>query len=518
MSYIVLTINVDKLAKAPDSDSIVRLMWALNDMNQSTHLGKLVKGEYITHPELWKYRDSIMASLTRQRSARVTEILENIVQRLIADDAKTNYPELHGLIEADEELRSLKASLRDLICGDQKEEFKRHRQIRHRITDHFDHKSNYLIVPEAIQLTVHQMKADAGGIKRGWIFYGSREKNQEVSRYFFADEVLETAWREGILKIPFQKSYADSKMLKEARKFTSYFMELFHKFATKLIDIYCKKYALWLEQCNPNDLLYCIESIQHLPLEILAGENHAAAEVSDFFGSTKLLTDNAAALYESITKLIVESSNFGSVFDLNQRTAIFDCLQSLRYSLVMSMTTMLRGHVTDSTNHSRRSVEIAAFLLEICSNTENAKRWLDMGKSKSARKKYKSAFQAHQLVAKHKDILTEKIVDLYDNFCLFVHPSYASMYHQIKIVGNQHQFHYFEHQTDVQKANMVIQFFILLNTHMRLMDALSKFFESKNLSFVMTKWKEHYEMLVEETEKAKQQWMPLAKEFGLEQD
>ena len=519
MSYSVLTIDIEGLAKSPESDTVVRLMWALNDMNQLTHLGKLIDAESQTSPELWKYRDSITASLIRQRSSRVSEILDCIVRPLVADNAAEMHPHINELIEKHEQLKTLKTSLRDLFYGD-KEEFERHRSIRNRITDHFDHKRDFAILPESISLTAAQAKPDESGKKRGWLFYGTKGQNKEISRFFIADDVLNTGWREVILKIPYQEDgYAESESVKKCLEFTLSFMELFHEFASALIDLYLTQHALWLPKCNPNDLLYPVDHIpQSLPLHIIAGENHAAAEVADLLGPSRTLADETASLYESLIKLIVNGKNFGTTFDVNQRTAVFHCTQSLRYMLIMSVTTILRGHVTDSTNFSRRSIEIAAFLLEICSNRESAKRWMNMGMSKTSRKKYKNAFQAHQLVVNHVQLLSPAVKDLYDNFCLFVHPSYASMHYQIKVAGSEHQFHYFEHQSEVQKANLIIQFLMILNTHMRLMHAIRNFFDTKGMGLDSDLWRKDYESLVLKIEDAKKQWDPLIKKSGLEEE
>jgi hypothetical protein len=517
MSYIVHTIDAERLAQSPESDTIVRLMWALNDMNQLTHLGKLIHAEHQTMPELWKYRDSVVASLTRQRSARISEILDCIVRPLVADNAKECHPHIHEVIEAEPELQPVRASLRDLFYQS-KEEFERHRSIRNRITDHFDHKRDFAIIPESLKLTADQTQSDENGVKRGWLFYGMHEQNRDIMRFLIADDVLNTGWREVILQIPYQKDgYADSDAVKQSREFTLPFMELFHKFGSKLIDAYLTHHSLWLPKCNPTDLLYPIDIVpRSLPLQILAGENHAVAEVADLLGPTKNLVDDAATLYESLIHLIVNGNSFGTTFDINQRTSVFHCLQSLRYSLVVSVSTMYRGHVTDTSNYSRRSIEVAAFLVEICLSTESAKRWMEMGKSNTARKKYKSSFQAHQLVVNHEQVLTRPVVDLYDNFCLFVHPSYASMHHQIKVAGNEHQFHYFEHQTEAQKANLIMQLFIILNTHMRLMNVLLSFFVDKNIGIDCEGWLNSHKSLAEKIEEAKKQWLPLVKKFGLE--
>ncbi len=517
MSYRVLTIDAARIADCPESDTIVRLMWAINEMNQLTHLGKLVDGEHQTMPELWGYRDAITGSLTRQRSARVSEILDCIVRPLVADNAAENFSHLHELIESHSDLKDLKNSLKELFY-ENKDEFENHRGIRNRITDHYDHKRDFAILPESLKLTAEQIKPDENGIKRGWLFYGIHEQNREVIRFLFADDVLTRSWQQIILQIPHKEhGYTNSPEAKKALDFTQAFMKLFHDFASKLIDIYLQKHDLWLQNCNPTDLLFSIDGVpSSLPLHIVSGETHAVGEIADFLGPTKVLADDAATLYETLMHVIVNASKFGADFDINQRTAVFHCLQALRYSLIMSAVTICRGHVTDSTSYSRRSIEITAFLIEICSNTESAKKWMEMGKSGTARKKYKAAFQAHQLVANHEQVLTMPVRDLYDNFCLFVHPSYASMHYQIKIDGNQHQFHYFEHQTNAQKANLIVQFFSVLNTHVLLMHALLRFFVGKDIGVESTDWMSACKQLATKIDEAKKQWLPLCKQVGLE--
>jgi hypothetical protein len=535
LSFSVHNIDVEKLASSPESDEIVRLMVAMNDIDQLPLLGRLLDKEKLVYPELWKYHDGITGSLIRQRSARTTEALDCLTRRLIRDHAATEFPIIHSIIEADEALRNWKTELRELLdeetkektedpqsqpTGDQPteklhEKFERHRQIRHRLVDHYDHKKKYEIIPEGLKLFVQQGKRGEDGLLRGWLVYGNTESNKHIRRFLLADEVLNTIHREPILQIPHDEDgYKDSEKLIDARDFTLEFMRLFQKFSGRLIDLYLKKHDLWIQNVNPSDLLAPRSEPTMLPETISQLDVHSFAEVTQYLGSTSKLVDDVSALYELLMKLVVNAPKFAEFFDINQRTAFFHCLQSLRYTLIMSVTTLFRGHVTDSTNYSRRAIEICAFLVEICSDTESAKRWIEMGKSGNARDKYKSRFQAHQVVKKHKDILSEEVDKLYDNFCLFVHPSYFSMHFQISTTGKlEHQFHYFKHESEDQRVNLITQYFILLNAHVCLVKAFARFIDKKDIGFDDKVWQERKTQCIEKVEQEKTAWKPVLDAF-----
>jgi hypothetical protein len=510
MTFNVHSLDMDKLVDAPEADTVVRLMWGLNEMNQLSHLGKLVDAEFQIAPELWKYRDSLTAALTRQRSCKVSEILESVVRPLVANDSSARFPELHAVIESDEALKDLRTSLGSLFYGDNSEEFERHRQIRHRITDHFDHRRDYAILPASLQKIVERMEPDVSGIKRGWLFYGNKPHNRDITRFFVVDDVLNVAWQEVILGIPFcAAGYEDIPEATQVRDFTLDFLKLYHGFASRLIDIYLTKHSIWLSECDPTELLYVRDDIERSPAEqVLSGETFAVSEVLSFLGNTTILIDAVAELYELFLKTVTGEKRFGIDFDENQRPAVFHCIQAMRYSLIMSAVTFYRGHVSDVANYGRRTIELAAFLLEICSDAESAKRWINMGKSKKARGKYKSSFQAYQLVAKYAAVLTQPILESYDNFCFFVHPSYFSLHHQIDVTGGEHRFQYFEHHTDRGKGHLISQLFITLNVHMRSLSSLMSFFNSRINGCNTTDWQESYKAVVLEIEEAKIQWRP----------
>jgi hypothetical protein len=243
--------------------------------------------------------------------------------------------------------------------------------------------------------------------------------------------------------------------------------------------------------------------------QIAVGDAAAFENVTTLLGNAGLLASLVSETYELFIKLVVNSPDISKRFEASQTTALLHCLQALRYNMVMSTVTLFRGHVTDSTNYSRKSIEISAFLLEICSDPESAKRWLEMGKSSKARKKYTSRFQAHQIVVKHSAVLSTEVVDLYDNYCLFVHPSYASVHHNIEITNQrEHQFHYFEHQSEAQQANLVMQYFILLNTHVLLMRALSLYFDKNQIGFPGKQWQQSIMKCATDIDERKKEWKP----------
>jgi hypothetical protein len=257
MEYRVGCIDMAAFASKPESHVIVRLMWALNEMNQLADLGRMVEKAEEESPHLWKYYEGITGTLTRLRSSRVSEVLQNVVRQLVDPGARKKFPELCRIISSDAKLRALRGKIRTLFQGKRKKlDFERHRQIRHRISEHFDHISDKAVIPDALTVTIAQKKKlSKAAVIEGWIIQGISPGNKQVARFLLADEVLTTAWRENILRVPQnKKGYSKSRQAQRAKRFTLEFMATFHAFAGRLIDIYLKNHKLWID-CNPDDLL-----------------------------------------------------------------------------------------------------------------------------------------------------------------------------------------------------------------------------------------------------------------------
>jgi hypothetical protein len=255
--YRVDCIDMVAFADKPESHVIVRLMWAMNEMNQLTDLGRMVAQSEQESPHLWKYYEGITGSLTRLRSSRVSEILQNVVRPLVESNARKTFPELSRIIGGDSKLRAFRARVRTLFNGKRKKvQFERHRQIRHRISEHFDHRTDKAVIPDALALTVAQKRKQfKSAVVEGWIIQGASSDNRQVARFILADEILTTAWRENILSVSRnRKGYSKSRQAQRAKSFTLKFMATFHAFAGCLIDLYLTKHNLWIE-CNPDDLL-----------------------------------------------------------------------------------------------------------------------------------------------------------------------------------------------------------------------------------------------------------------------
>jgi len=230
-------------------------MWGINEMNQLADIARLLQTAEEEKPHLCKYYEGIKGGFTRQRSSKVGEVLDSIVRPLVADDALKKHPELVSLIDNDQILSRLREKLRRLFYGVFKDEFERHRQIRHRITEHFDHKTAFAVLPEALRLTVEQQRQRDFEPPHGWLMYGISDDTKHEARFALVDEVLTTAWREVILQVPFsQEGYAKCPRIRRVRRFTHYFMGLFHRFAGRLIEQYCLHYKLAIER-DPNELM-----------------------------------------------------------------------------------------------------------------------------------------------------------------------------------------------------------------------------------------------------------------------
>ena len=159
----------------------------------------------------------------------------------------------------------------------------------------------------------------------------------------------------------------------------------------------------------------------------------------------------------------------------NQIAAIFHLLAWMRHEAVAAGLMLLRGHVTDSTNFTRRALEICAFIVLIHSDREAGRRWMEAGASKKARQRYTSAFPAWQVV---RDQLPKELRDMYEIQCLDVHPSFFAIAKRAKFTAEfKHQFAYSDlSETDPHQTFFVMSFLNLCSTHGKMLAHLANVF------------------------------------------
>lgn len=254
--FSIRAIDMKNFSSAEFSPVILRLMWAMNEISQLSHLSRMIDSFEEEQSYCWKYCEGLRSSLLRQRSAIATEILHTVVRPLVADDAESRYPSLYKLIQRNKDLKKLRGRLRTLFYGKYKRMFDVQRQIRHRITNHFDHKSSYEVLPDALNQTVRDRKRSKQLPFIGYVLQGISEQNEAISRFILVDEVISTAWRKNILGIGLSRTgFEKHTKVVKTRKFMLYYMKLFHEFSNNLIDEYFFENSLWVETFDPADLV-----------------------------------------------------------------------------------------------------------------------------------------------------------------------------------------------------------------------------------------------------------------------
>ena len=246
---------MDRFQGTANSDVILRLMWAMNEISQIAHLSRMIDKSEEHMKYCWKYFEGLRGSLIRQRASIANEILDTVVRPLVADDADFKYPTIYKLIRSNRKLGQTRGRLRTLFYGKYKIKFETHRQIRHRITGHFDHKLNFQVLPDALKQTTSDWSCTSGEPFVGYIMQGLSPQNKAMMRFIFVDEVLSTAWRKNILGIEFSKSgYQRNRKVLQTEKFMLYYMSLFHDFSLLLIEDYLTINCLWTKEFDPGDL------------------------------------------------------------------------------------------------------------------------------------------------------------------------------------------------------------------------------------------------------------------------
>ena len=244
-------------------------------------------------------------------------------------------------------------------------------------------------------------------------------------------------------------------------------------------------------------------------------EQQVFESVSNYLGDLPQLVDDLSDLYELFfSKLSATDLRLSEL----QVVAIFHCLNAIRYELVVGSLALLRGHVTDSTKYTRRAIEAAAFVVEMFKYNESAKRWMEVGVGKKAMEKYRSRFQASKVVENHTTVLTKEVINLYEQYCLFVHPSYASMVQQASLKEDRiSTFAYFEVQTERQFNYLALAFFMLTDTHLRILKSLRDLLASAGINFDFVGWDEAMSSYARKGLEQRMKWTPIAEGLAREE-
>jgi hypothetical protein len=220
-------------------------------------------------------------------------------------------------------------------------------------------------------------------------------------------------------------------------------------------------------------------------------------------GSFNLAYDlqNLYDLFNQLSTNVVMRLNDG-----NQMAALLHSLQWLKNEAIAGTLTLMRGHITDSSNFSRRSLEICAFAIRIYQDPAAAKRWMEIGKSKKARERYESAFPAWQLV---RDLLNPELIGYYKDDCLAVHPSLFAVTKRAEIGDDHvHRFRYFDlDRSDEQQIYFVMRFLTLCVCHAKIMEHLTTVFYPSG-HFDQESWLEAYLSFISKFQTIRSGWEP----------
>lgn len=245
------------------------------------------------------------------------------------------------------------------------------------------------------------------------------------------------------------------------------------------------------------------------PLEIFdqfrIREEATFQELKALLGDSFSLIYDLLRLYDTFIDLALKP-----VFALNdshQIPALLHSLQWMKHEAIAGTMTIVRGHISDSSNFSRRAIELCAFVSKMYADKEAAKRWMEAGTSNKAQERYLSTFPAWKLV---KELLTPDLIAMYEDDCLTVHPSFFAVAKRASLDEDRtHRFSYFDlEEDDEQQTYFIIEFFNLLLCHGKLMAHLTTvFYPSGN--FDSEKWMQAFSPFVNRWTAFQQHWKPV---------
>jgi hypothetical protein len=193
--------------------------------------------------------------------------------------------------------------------------------------------------------------------------------------------------------------------------------------------------------------------------------------------------------------------------DANQIPALLHSLHWMKHEAIAGTMTLMRGHITDSSNFSRRALEICAFIARMYVDKDAAKRWMEAGTSNKARERYVSAFPAWKLV---KELLPAELVKTYEIDCLDVHPSFFAVTKRASLDDDWvHRFGYFDlDKADGHQTFLVMSFFNMCSCHGKIMEFLTTIFHPSG-HFDSQQWLASYPAFVQKFQAFREHWRPI---------
>jgi len=233
-------------------------------------------------------------------------------------------------------------------------------------------------------------------------------------------------------------------------------------------------------------------------------EESLYGQTRKLLGESFCLVEDLLNLYDVFLKLSVKP--VAKLDDAERLAPMLHCLQWMKNEAITAVLTMMRGHIADSSNYTRRAIEIAAFVAYMFKNGDAAKRWMAAGASDEARKEYVKSFMAYKIV---KQELTPYLIGNYEDYCLDVHPSFFGCVNRASLDEDYvHRFAQFDlSPTDGYQTFFVSNFLRALVCHAKLMEHLTTVFYSSG-HFDAETWTAAYLPFVQKFQIIDQYWRP----------
>ena len=251
--------------------------------------------------------------------------------------------------------------------------------------------------------------------------------------------------------------------------------------------------------------------------ELEANEAKNLLETTKHLGASAELVSDVAALYQKITPFLKFPK--GSIASSNETltlVAVTNELMMCRMLLTKAALAALRMYQGDALTHLRRAIESCAFSVRMSKHHELSRIWSEGGLDKDGEdtkyRAYRDAFQTRDVFPRkgHKDhdpLLTELKI----NFDLASKTIHGSVFGMANHLGNvpkventalRRRINFF----DMPNDSLVSCFFLILGTHMMLLQLFGRILEPYMMEF--NEWKKEYEYVQGKTKRHGQKWIP----------
>lgn len=200
-----------------------------------------------------------------------------------------------------------------------------------------------------------------------------------------------------------------------------------------------------------------------------------------YLGDTITLIQDLHSLYCKLNNLLDAAIKNSGVEPTDEQSAISTFLTASDHYLTIATLAMLRGHLTDTYSHLRKSIELCAFAARVKKHPHLVTEYLSASKDDASYKQYLEKFSGGKLFSGNGPLL-EELGQQYDRCSKLSHSSVYFLAKRLTKAkdetGPYASFHHFE-LSDEDPGALIKILFIVVETHLKIIEVFAGILSSE---------------------------------------